>query len=276
MPDWRYTEAGQIEEPVDWLQTRSSALWSSIQAFTSNIERIRAFWKLTPELVEEASVNAVQLSQTIVEVTGQPFVTLEELNPAVQQEVIDRLATRVARRFLETGSVDEAAGYNFERALARFEEITGNNPTMGEAIYATLSAQLILGWTAFETLAGDVWKAARPSSLPIEGFKFQSLRGIREAYRAAFVTDGERVNGALSDAALSKLSFVRNLLVHKSGVVDQKFLDDAASISWLVSDEINNKISLDGARVRDLINPVIQRTEELILAVDEWLTAALR
>jgi hypothetical protein len=57
-----------------------------------------------------------------------------------------------------------------------------------------------------------------------ENFAFHKLSGIRQAYSAAFSKKSDGVDTALANISLDKLNLVRNLLLHKSGIVDQKFL----------------------------------------------------
>jgi hypothetical protein len=335
MTDWLYAEAGSIVLPDPNLceKVKTDDLHPAILAFTANANRIHAFWALYPQLVEQASVNVVNIIETVFALTGRPVMTAEEYaNPEFHKRVINEVHNRIVAR-LETsgGSYDKAAGYDFQRAVSRFGELINTTPQMEEAIYATFSAQLTSAWTAFEALASDLWEAAinnHPITLASltgeskrisklarsqdrdrretgettkgdyeptlkdfarvthgtydassvmgtslrEEFKFQTLAGIRKAYSAAFCKRSATLDSILVDRCLDKLNLVRNLIVHKAGIVDPIFLKGTDSIPWqipLAEDE--KPLVLHGVFVRDLIDPVFQCGLRLILAVDQWI-----
>jgi hypothetical protein len=170
---------------------------------------------------------------------------------------------------------------------------------------------MIIGtWTAFEVMASDLWETAlneHPKKLAslssangkmekvIElyelekagydlsrtmgtvfkqggKFNFQSLAGIREAYTTAFRIDKSAVEEAITDKALDALSLTRNILVHRSGKIDDKFRMKAADIPLLSKWIGSESVKLDGGDVTTFINPVLGCSFQLIKAVDDWLT----
>jgi hypothetical protein len=104
-------------------------------------------------------------------------------------------------------------------------------------------------------------------------FAFHKLSGIRQAYSAAFAKRHDKIDKILADTALDKLNIVRNLLVHDSGIVKEKFLRGARDISWQSGATEGKPLDIDGEIVRELVKPVLQACVELILAVDEWIAA---
>ena len=59
-----------------------------------------------------------------------------------------------------------------------------------------------------------------------EQLELDSLKGIREAYSRAFDKPFEKdIDESLADRDLDTLQAVRNLLVHRAGIADQKYLD---------------------------------------------------
>jgi hypothetical protein len=105
-----------------------------------------------------------------------------------------------------------------------------------------------------------------------ENFAFHKLSGVRLAYSAAFSKKSDEVDTALSNISLDKLNLVRNLLLHKSGIVDQKFLTGTKELNWTVEAEDRKTLRLDGEIVRELFSPVFQCGMDLILAVDGWVS----
>src|SRR5262245_14892449 len=56
-------------------------------------------------------------------------------------------------------------------------------------------------------------------------YSFDSLKEARRAYSEAFPKGAIAVQAAISDRTLDALSLVRNLIVHKGGIVDKEFLE---------------------------------------------------
>lgn len=107
-----------------------------------------------------------------------------------------------------------------------------------------------------------------------EKFPLHKLSGIRKAYSAAFSERTQEIDRILSDKAIDKLNAVRNLLLHKGGIVEEeKFLKEIRKIPWSIpSAEIGKPLPIEGEMVRDLISPVVQLGVDLLLAVDEWVS----
>jgi hypothetical protein len=102
---------------------------------------------------------------------------------------------------------------------------------------------------------------------------FNSIRGIREAYRSAFWIDDERIEKAIDYHKLRKLSLVRNLLIHRNGKVDTDFLEEAAGYPDLVAHKLGDVLSLNGGTMLALIEPAIECSKDLIQAVDQWVAS---
>lgn len=207
--------------------------------------------------------------------------------------------------------------YEFAREIVEASG-DGTQPDPSRLVWAGLDAALsasIIGlWTAFESLASDLWESsinARPhlltmkrkgqktntdadsKMLPIltiqkhgydlrgkmgsimkdRGIKFSTLDGINGAYRLAFREDRERIDKALHDPAVKALNAVRNLLVHRAGVVDRTFVDQVGSTASLSVFKIGESLRLDGDLWYSLVHQVVARSVDLIRAVDEWLVS---
>ncbi len=102
-------------------------------------------------------------------------------------------------------------------------------------------------------------------------FPFQTLSGIRVAYSKAFAEHSKRVDTAIGSLALDALAITRNLLVHRGGIIDQKYFSQQKTLSLAPFGEIKARLNLDGSSVRTLIDAVIKASVELIEAMDEWL-----
>jgi hypothetical protein len=158
--------------------------------------------------------------------------------------------------------------------LERFEALVQTDSEIDKAVYATFSSQLSAIWTAFETLSADLWStilACKPKAVgQPQQYSHQSLKKLRDAF-SALSPRSQEIDEILADAALRRLNLVRNVLLHRAGQIDQQFLNGAAEIHWLVADQLGQPISLDGRKVRELVNPAIDIGVSLIRAVDKWI-----
>lgn len=174
-------------------------------------------------------------------------------------------------------------------------------------IYDTLmSSQLVLCWTAFETLAGDLWEAAinthcpnlvsrawKSKSVSFEvlrdnGFNlankmgtllrahlknpFQSLNDIREAYQNAFPQGWVSEDGFWDNKDVSSTFAIRNLIVHRAGVVDDKFAKECRSDSRIVCPPIKERFYLDGKLLTELVTGLLDFAKRMIQSVDGYIS----
>jgi hypothetical protein len=102
--------------------------------------------------------------------------------------------------------------------------------------------------------------------------RFDKLNGIRQAYSAAFSKRHTEIDALLAHKSLDKLNLVRNVILHRGGKADDKFLAGVAAISWECGVQLDNLILLDGQIVRDLLSPVFITGWNLIYTVDEWIS----
>jgi hypothetical protein len=172
--------------------------------------------------------------------------------------------------------------------------------SMGAERY--LGSMLLGVWTAFETLAGDLWETALnihprilsdlktgDKSVPInqvqrygydlrekmgtilkKKYNFDRLDGIREGYEEAFNIDSAKIQAALSDKSLDTLSALRNVIVHRGAVADAEFVNRSKSLP-LPKFAIGERIRLDGDLIVPPMQQAIKAGDSLLVAVDEWI-----
>jgi hypothetical protein len=101
-------------------------------------------------------------------------------------------------------------------------------------------------------------------------FEFSRLEDIRRAYALAFDEDSKEIDEALTDQAIDALRIVRNVIVHQGGIADANYVKLASAMN-LPPAALRRQILLDGAKVVEMISPVISCASRLLGAVDEWL-----
>lgn len=108
-----------------------------------------------------------------------------------------------------------------------------------------------------------------------EKFNFQTLESMRVAYALAFSIDQDKVMAAISASSITALCLLRNLLVHKAGVIDARFYEGSKFIqelSAIRSGGIGATIVLDGEFTKNMLTSVAQKSVDLLCATDEWLS----
>jgi hypothetical protein len=105
-------------------------------------------------------------------------------------------------------------------------------------------------------------------------YAFDSLKGIREAYKDAFSEDADAVLKLIDSKSLDAMSLVRNNLVHNGGIIDERTRRQSSDLPTPLSGlSVGEPILLDGEIVSVLNGPVIENGRDLLVAVDSWLAA---
>ncbi len=100
---------------------------------------------------------------------------------------------------------------------------------------------------------------------------FRSLSGVREAYHRAFSKHAKPIDEILDDEGLQFAAAVRNLLIHKRGIVDEEFLKQVSSIPNIPKIEIGQKFPLNGKLTAALADSSKCCAVWLVVAVHQWL-----
>ena len=105
--------------------------------------------------------------------------------------------------------------------------------------------------------------------------KFDSLSGVRSAYSLAF-SEKHKINplhidNALASVSLDALAITRNAIVHCGGIADDEYHDKQIIFTLAPATEIGKPIELNCGNVRSLIEPVVNCSIELIVAIEKWI-----
>lgn len=176
-----------------------------------------------------------------------------------------------------------------------------NSPHFRPGYEALLASQVIGCWSAFETLATDLWvqlvnirpklavRCLKGKQFPLEalqkhGFNWEfhvgelvkdkaglgTFDGIKKAF-AELLPQVPEITNALNADSLGAVRSVRNCLVHRSGIADSCFLNETKSVPPWRDVKVREQLPLDGANVAELVNAVIEVGCCLVKSVDQWL-----
>lgn len=107
-----------------------------------------------------------------------------------------------------------------------------------------------------------------------EKINFQTLERIKAAYSSSFWKDGETIKNLVAQDSLKALSLLRNIIVHKGGVIDKTFSNESKKLDLLKEIRAPGEgkhIFLNGELVHNITEPSTNACLRLIQAVDQWL-----
>jgi hypothetical protein len=97
------------------------------------------------------------------------------------------------------------------------------------------------------------------------------LRGIKDAYEAAFYKDSDSIDRIVQSDVFERLSALRNLIVHRSGIADDEYIQRTRETAGLPDLQRGEKLRVDGKMIAELLSGATNQASKLILAVDHWL-----
>lgn len=100
---------------------------------------------------------------------------------------------------------------------------------------------------------------------------FRSLAGIREAYDRAFSKHSNQIVEILDDPGLQYAAAVRNLLIHKGGIVDAEFRKQVACLPSPLELTIGEKFPVTGRLCAELADACRTCAVWLVCAVHAWI-----
>ena len=197
------------------------------------------------------------------------------------------------------------AGRAFERKSSGLPDIQLNGSDiagselmqgslMRDPLRSLLDAIIIQTYSAFEVLAEQILVAAeavRPNRtrggdagrIHTDGQvrlsnpdNCRSLWGIQACFSKTFdarKTDCEAIDRALSGRPLASLSATRNVLTHKGGKVDSKFVTQTSGIFDSEAPKDGDELPIDGRFTEEMVKPTAEAGYQLLEAVDYWLIA---
>ena len=108
-------------------------------------------------------------------------------------------------------------------------------------------------------------------TLAEDKIRFASLRSIKESYMSAFYCHHGGIKKVLESRELKVLASVRNLLVHKSGIVDGRFLKQINGTSSFLRQPVGRRLPICGQTTGDFVESGFRCSSNLIKEVDQWL-----
>ena len=164
----------------------------------------------------------------------------------------------------------------------QFQDFAGRSGQVYlDVLETVLKSILVLAWGTFEALTEDLLTGvieetpALFAAVNTAKFRFTRRDLFRKAYEEAFAVD-PAVMAAVNNQGIDALSLTRNLLVHKSGLIDEKFQKESIGIPLLVpfgALALGDAIRIDGKTVVAMVDPTLESGYSMIELVAYWLWA---
>lgn len=127
-----------------------------------------------------------------------------------------------------------------------------------------------ISWNVFASSGFNLEHSMGTILLRERKVDFQSFGLIRDAYKVAFDGELEPIFDT-HGGELFRLETVRNLFVHKGGIVDDKFIKRMGETRSEIREMKGQPLSVSGEYVAMMADVVAGAGTDLVLAVDKWL-----
>lgn len=196
------------------------------------------------------------------------------------------LASRLLKEGVKHDPIAESKR-RFFMATENAAVMWARNDVMHPALHGLLQGLIVQTMSAFEVLAEDLCRNTMKTginsvAIPTEKewrknqLGFTSRKKIRDTYAFVFSTDNDKIKSVLASTSIDAIALIRNVLIHKDGVIDKVFMDGSKSVPQLSHFRSLGKdadVLITGTWVRALVDPVIPMGYELLNTVDDWLFA---
>ena len=298
--DLYFTDACRVES-FPFIGTPSikhEFLHPAWKAFQNSTESVRIMAGLPQAVVTAAVAHLFPLVQATFNVLGKPIMEDSELEP--NRQAIGEEYGRIARTLFDNR---QEVFTTFTKDLVMYSKFNlVNSELTRSGFFSILEAQINGVWTAFNTLTTDLCVAVvnqKPELLKrFEGMqitvgellacgdrnwndrmgdllrmtvRLDSFDGTREAYKRLF--NNAQINKVISSPELTLACLVRTQLTHDGGIVTENFIRQAKKKQFDPWETFTpgTLLPLDGRLTAALSEGVVNRANELILAVDGWL-----
>src|ERR1700733_14269712 len=293
----------QVFEPMK--DTKINAI---AHYFHANIQRIKSML-VTPTLIGDLTMDIqrcydfaeLQLTKTLTDPLVRDFSIANPEIAVLANSIFHKNNSEMDEAEKQGGDLwNKFILDSLNRGTAPVIILQGTGSGVG--LDAMLSAAITGTWTAYETMAGDLWETAlniHPNTLAeLRGKKkrhqnispdeddddkenkksvllseilrfqfdlrnnmgsvhrrqrlFDRLSGIREAYAQAFSKDYADIDKALAAQGIDALNAVRNLIVHRTGIVDDNY-ERKCKYLPVPKAELGEPLLLDGEITTDLM-----------------------
>jgi hypothetical protein len=289
---------------------RSECLRPIALAFLTNLTRTSRF-ALMPALLALQARRSQLWTDYIDQKLGRPInPESKEYSGSLSKEEAE-LASPLIERCMSL-SDSEVRELIEDIGIKYIEHSLQVDKDMQQSMMAVLSTIVLESWTAFESLASDLWVTAvdqgpkdvrnrlmlsknwltpddqiTPEKIheieydarqlgsflrEVGKVSFQKLDYIRRFYSAALGKETEQLFEKTGEGYIFALSGFRNALVHNAGRADKRFVKAVARFEEFRSIKPKDILVLDGEVVRKLHNSAILLGLKLIQFVDNVLT----
>jgi len=294
----RFEDAAGFLGSATTFVIRTRGLTDAARAFERNVDRLQLYARMPTSLMGLAGHFQAAHTEAVRELSAEDINGNLTITPEFTAKV--------------SSALEREGPFSDDDLLARYRRICGplaaaDGCFIYDSFLVFCAAQTILAWTTFETLAGDLWKAAvnertntlgkamveqkSGKSLPIwllglndwdlrgklgtiaaTNFRFSRLEDIQEAYGLAFGQDSA-IAKTCTNPMLRALVLTRNVLAHKGGIADAIFLKGIAETGTGLFQDLkpNDEVAVSAKQASDFADMAMSTGATLMLYVDSWI-----
>lgn len=275
MRDLKLLEAAGItkielkEGDLEWPATRFV-----LSGFNGNVARMARMIEVPAYAAFTAELHSVALYRIC-----QGFPTPKKLSRIPR--LAEKVHTIMAEAINQDPDIVQTCLVNSLSNVNSFAKQTENVESIFESF---LNGILIQAWATMEVLSKELLQncvTMHPECfahltpeelLKLQTTSHQKLLPILTAYEKAF---GSNFRNPLREQCVDALYLLRNLLSHKAGRIDDKFLGDCAAkylTGWAMMRE-GSLYPTTGETVKSLVDPNLRCGYSLLRFVDQWLSS---
>ncbi len=291
---WEFRSAG--------LSIKTEEFLGIAKTFRTNIEQIASLGALPLDLLDFAQIAHQSWFMARYKMGLVPDDYSEDENPLLKERVQQVLSKIVESRKNSREPGRRICSEQLRTYLKGERDHSERHITAG--IEAALAAMISGAYAAFETLAEDLWVAVvdrHPNlakrfpnktlttndifqygpdisksmgSAYRQKMGFRTLNGIVDTYKTTF---GALIAPVFHDSTeIYKTEKIRHLIAHRSGIVDDKFLNEMKRFPEFQNLATLQRLPIDGPMVRQRIDACVNIGTDLITKVDKWSADASR
>jgi len=174
---------------------------------------------------------------------------------------------------------------HFKEATFNVDKLWSTTELLNDPLHALLQSIVIQAWSSLEVLIEDLCRysiklGSASLSVPTEkqwrSLGFRSRNKFRATYDFVFPSDNAKIKNILRSQEIDSLALVRNVLVHKAGIIDDEFMKGSKfnpQLDYYRSLGEGAEILMTGYKMRSLVDPCMPLGYDLGNTVNSWLFA---
>jgi hypothetical protein len=312
--------ADEIRSELHKLSIKTPQLTRAAETFKSNAQHAADVSDIAFEFVQ----SGMKMARAQIAASLMTHGKVIRINGPVVGDVLNKQkdAQKLYRQILKKEIDTPYKDFVHQYGITTADVITNMDASTDKMLETLMASQIILMWSAFETLARDLWKAAlnchpvtlaelsgtlaqphsrgtkrkrgnpdktielsvivgheyklgkRMGTILAVKYKFDKMDDIIRAYRAAFPNTCKLNEKAFwANRSLRAMCAMRNVIVHRRGLIDSKFLYQRGDEPSLAHYQRRQALTLDGVMLQSILKGFVVFCVQIFQEADNWIVS---